>query len=395
MAIRRLFRVLPIRLLRFIESESQQARFEIIGVGTSLPVEFMYRPPNQKTRDLRAESKFIEEWNLNPAFFEGFKIKKSVKGTSDSFQLELTNPLGPDDSSPRIEALQMEGHIRFGNSFMALQHAMQVAKALNVDRIICKHPDFKSDAEFYLDGVLVTGKNDDSLSRLRGRFFITELLKPFFEGRDYRNWWDSSYRSSAELLEAYGVHVDQPPLGDDEIVIHIRAGDIFEVKFPDPKYAQPPLCYYQEIINSKDWRKVWLVYENKSNPVIPALEEWLEKKGIPFEVSSTDVSTDINLCMKAQHLVFSQGNFLYPVACASKNLRSIYRFRYYPAYMKRPGWFVNSDPEMHLYIDRKGDYVNAVVGKWRNTKKQRKLMVKYPARNLNHEFIKPIKANDG
>lgn len=365
----------------------------MMGVGQSIPVEFIHRPPNQKTRDLRAESKFIEHWNLNPAFFDGFKIKKSIKGTSDSFQLELNHPLGPNDSSPKIDALQMEGHIRFGNSFIALQNAMQVAKAMNVSRIICNHPDFRSDAEFHLDGVLVTGKSDDSLSRLRGRFFITALLKPFFEVQNYRIWWESPYRSSKELFEAYGVYVDQPPLGDDEIVIHIRAGDIFEVKFPDPKYAQPPLSYYQKIIESKDWRKVWLVYENKSNPVIPALEEWLEKKGIPFEVFSNDVSTDINLCMRAQHLVFSYGTFLYPVACSSKNLRSIYAFRNYPKYMRRPGWFVNSDPDMHLYVDGKGDYMATVVSKWRNTKKQRKLMVKYPARHLNHELIKPINAD--
>ena len=61
MAIRRLLRILPIKFLRFIESESRQAINEMMGVGQSIPVEFIHRPPNQKTRDLRAESKFIEQ----------------------------------------------------------------------------------------------------------------------------------------------------------------------------------------------------------------------------------------------------------------------------------------------------------------------------------------------
>ena len=54
---------------------------------------------------------------------------------------------------------------------------------------------------------------------------------------------------------------------ENDVVIHIRSGDIFN-KCPHPVYIMPPLSYYVNILNEKNFNKIYLVAADKLNPFI-------------------------------------------------------------------------------------------------------------------------------
>lgn len=58
-----------------------------------------------------------------------------------------------------------------------------------------------------------------------------------------------------------------------DLYVYIRSGDIFI--FPEHHYSQAPLCFYQKILNTRlnyyKFRKIYLIAEDKNNPVIQKL----------------------------------------------------------------------------------------------------------------------------
>jgi len=58
----------------------------------------------------------------------------------------------------------------------------------------------------------------------------------------------------------------------DELYIYIRGGDIFnDLNKTNRNYVQPPLCFYKKILNEFIFRKVIIISEDTSNPVIQIL----------------------------------------------------------------------------------------------------------------------------
>ena len=57
---------------------------------------------------------------------------------------------------------------------------------------------------------------------------------------------------------------------NQDLYIHIRSDNIFK-KNPHSNYAQPPLCFYKNILNNFKFRNVYLISKNEKNPVINKL----------------------------------------------------------------------------------------------------------------------------
>lgn len=56
----------------------------------------------------------------------------------------------------------------------------------------------------------------------------------------------------------------------DYLYIHIRSGDIFKRK-PHILYTQPPLCFYQSILENYKFKKIYLISKDNKNPIIQKL----------------------------------------------------------------------------------------------------------------------------
>jgi hypothetical protein len=167
----------------------------------------------------------------------------------------------------------------------------------------------------------------------------------------------------------------------DQLLIHIRSGDIF-ANWINPEYVQPPLAFYKMVIErlvaSGEVRTVKLVYENKLNPVIDPLETYLSDREIQFSVQSGTIAEDVEALVNGRYLIFGLGTFGPGICRFSDHVKAVFFF----SQGADPGFHAISSVERAFeVVDSGGDYIKR--GEWRNTDEQRMMMVEYPAEKLS------------
>lgn len=120
-----------------------------------------------------------------------------------------------------------------------------------------------------------------------------------------------------------------PPqvIKSNQLVIHVRSGDIFE-GVVHPNMMQPPLQYYRHILTHENFTNVILVAQNLSNPVIsPLLKEF------PYiRLQCSSVEEDTRTVLSATHLVIGVGTFGHMLSLLSPSLESLYCFTNHNVY---------------------------------------------------------------
>lgn len=140
-------------------------------------------------------------------------------------------------------------------------------------------------------------------------------------------------------------------LPENELVIHIRSGDIFSSN-PHPSYVPPPLSYYVKHINKYDYEKIIIVCEDTKNPVVDKLLK-LYKNSV---YSKNSLEEDIKIILGATNIVYSIGTFIPSLMLLSENIKYIYGSA-----------FDNKEQQ---------DYYK-IMKPWRNTQKQREYILNY------------------
>ena len=108
---------------------------------------------------------------------------------------------------------------------------------------------------------------------------------------------------------------------EKDLYIHIRGGDIF-YNHPHYIYAQPPLCYYEKIIKSNDFKNIYIISEDKSSIIIQNL---LRKyKNIIHNINK--VEYDISLLCNAYNIVISISSFVLAAIKLNENLKEIWEY---------------------------------------------------------------------
>lgn len=197
----------------------------------------------------------------------------------------------------------------------------------------------------------------------------------------------SMSRVESETLRAAlrAARSPEPPRGDaeiaDRLVIHLRSGDVFWPN-PHPAYGQPPLGFYQLVLNYREWSEVVLVAEDETNPCFEEILDLCREKNTPTRITGRNFSDAILEVSRAQNVVFSAGTFC-PAICWLEPLnRTVFHFADSPTQS-----FELDGANFVLVKDKNGRYVSSVMdGNWANTPEQRKLMVEYPKSALTlHE----------
>lgn len=173
--------------------------------------------------------------------------------------------------------------------------------------------------------------------------------------------------------------------GDSEIVIHIRAGDVFGSRKPR-NYGQPPLAFYELILQSRKWSKVILVAESRTNPVVSGIENLCRRLGLTLVSQSKSLQQDLSTLLGAVNLVAGRGTFVPAVAGLSEYCQNLYFFEDKCAITPR-----TNRVKMRRVIDKSGFFRASVLsGNWENSEDQRKLMLSYPVCELAFEVGKGI-----
>jgi hypothetical protein len=182
--------------------------------------------------------------------------------------------------------------------------------------------------------------------------------------------WDMARRS---LAVTPASTTDQTP----HLTIHVRGGDAFGPRKPKA-YGQPPLAFYELILNANRWAGVTVVHQDLLNPVIPGIFALCETLGVDAVSQSGTIQEDLTVLLGATHLVAGRGTFAPAVAGLAKDCHEVFYFED-KCTMVPP----RSDVHFVRVVDRDKGFTSAVLSRnWQNTAEQRALMLDYPASSL-------------
>ena len=166
----------------------------------------------------------------------------------------------------------------------------------------------------------------------------------------------------------------------DELYIYIRSGDIF-IK-PHPPYVQPPFCYYKKILDNYEFKKIYLIAQNKNNPVINKL-----LKDFPYIIyNKQQLEVDISKLVHAYNLAGGGiSTFFSSILELNINLQILFIFS-----LKEKPLNISEKKNLIKFLYSRikiltmfstNDY-NKIMFPWNNTKYQRSFMNSYNCSNF-------------
>ena len=208
---------------------------------------------------------------------------------------------------------------RLGNNIIQVKNALYIALHYKLNLIIPKHWFFKK-TYFNLFDI------ESEIVDIPRIFFYRKKL----EDDGFKDCFREEYEDKIKkiLIENCSLTFENLPIsGDNDLLIHIRSGDIFRSVFSDV-YIPPPLSYYRKIIEENNYDNIYLISEDKANPCIEKLIKLYPK--IKFKLKS--LKEDINLVLYCKNIVMSIGTMIPSLVWFSKNCSTIY----IPSYIKKP-----------------------------------------------------------
>jgi hypothetical protein len=236
---------------------------------------------------------------------------------------------------------------RLGNNIIQLYNAIQLAVSKNYNIILPTHKYF---SKIYICLNKQIGINSKRISDPNNYFYS-------------RNIPDVDKNRVLQILRGCFTIKDVKALDAEDLVIHIRSGDIFD-KGPHPGYIMPPLSYYVDIIRTNTFKNIYLLAEDRKNPCINALLELYPT--IQFELQPLE--KDIRLILGAVNVVASYGTMINSLLLFSDNIKRVYR----PSYSLR---IVGQEHINYITIDL--DNYKEILSPWKNTREQREIMLVY------------------
>lgn len=151
----------------------------------------------------------------------------------------------------------------------------------------------------------------------------------------------------------------------NNLYIHIRSGDCFTIH-AHKMYVPPPFSYYTKIIESKEWNKIIVVYEDDNNPSVNLLKN-KEYNNISF--ISGSLENDLNILSQCENLVIGFGTFGLLIYFLSNNIKNLYIPDYVYNEMPKGDWGI------HLNIIELPNYIKC--GEWKLSNENIKKLINY------------------
>ncbi|EDZ92861.1 protein of unknown function DUF268 [Limnospira maxima CS-328] len=349
--------------------------------------------PDKKSAGLNLAYHSIEDLEQKFAQQNGIDLSL-MRGRYELLRFVEIDQLNVDNLVGDITALKVITYGRFGNNVIQLSHAYHIAKTIGASRIYLSNWWYIKQGESKTpSGITIMNTSEPDFSSeklvLEGTFYYYPdhlTLNPLSTTRPrlyLNNMMASIYLNMMDLMEFVNLKLSGEPLGDKDLVIHIRSGDIFRPHNPHPVYGQPPLSFYQKIITLQPWNSISLVFENKSNPIIEPLIDFAKAYCLQVRVISGSLREDIEYLLKAKTLVVSMGTFAPAVTTISMNIKTVYYFE------NSFNTWGNPNILCVRVIDKKGTYKFEILNRnWQNTNEQRQLMLSYPLSSLDFDIDK-------
>ena len=160
----------------------------------------------------------------------------------------------------------------------------------------------------------------------------------------------------------------------EDLFIHIRSGDIFF--YAHKPYAQPPFCFYLAILNNYKFNNIYLIAQDKNNPIIDKILN--QYTNVIYKKNS--IKEDISYLINAYNIVASISSFLISIIQLNYNLETLFDYNIYKMSEKILAYHYDLYQFPHNnfinYRMEPSTYYNKTMFIWKNSKKQKKLMIK-------------------
>jgi len=300
--------------------------------------------------------------------------------------------LGSFFSRPsRVSAIVVrEPFGRMGNQTIQLVHAVAYAMRWSIDKALLPGNTILTDTTTLSNGLSVSPQVSDVKSVTASRamnltlspgaprehlvmntYFSRELDTPF---------------SDTEYAEAFDSIANVAPLAptaralpERHLVIHLRGGDAFG-PHPHMDYAQPPLAFYDLVLEHQAWAQVTIVRADDSHPLEAELVEKIRARSISVKFQSASAEEDAEFLARARSLVSSRGSFVPAIVGRSRHTTALYLF----GDERR----LRGNLDVYRVTDHTGEFWETCCRRnWHDTPQQRELMRSYPASELllSHE----------
>lgn len=293
-----------------------------------------------------------------------------------------------DRNEGAVDSLRLLFHGRWGNYVLQLINMFHLATSDNIGMLYLYRTElFQFNDNDNIGGINVVGvEQPDPAGRtsLVGNYFDHTLFGTLSDGLNSNTRRDIAQRFVLPLL----VGLQQTPQVDpDDLVIHIRSGDIFEgvdgeggASFGGMIYTQPPLSFYQAVVQRFFKQKqgtVVIIAENALNPVIIPLVQYLDRNGYGVTLRlNQSLTTDLSWLLSARNLVLANGTIGVAVALLSRVIETAYFFRHDGTGLNLPvDEFLGDHLTKYFVVDKDFGYIP--TDGWGNTAQQRRDMVDF------------------
>ena len=191
-----------------------------------------------------------------------------------------------------------------------------------------------------------------------------------------------------EILNNLPIYKANP----DDLYINIRSGDIF-VNITHGSYSQPPLCFYQKIIQENKFKNIYLISNGKENPLVDILLNLYPniqyKHGTPIE--------DMAVLANVYNLVLPVSSFPYAIIRFNDNLKILFIYDIIIndvlVYWYAQDYYFKKTKFTIYKMKPSYKYKKIMKGKWEKSKIQLDLMIKEECINNSFEIIEGVGVN--
>ena len=275
-----------------------------------------------------------------------------------------------------INTLYIKSHLRFGNYFISLNNAIIFCEFLSCKRIIIEKNKFINNKIFYekfnltIDSKYSINYYDNNSMIIDGGFFY--YLNFTVLGKVNR-----FYLFRQEIIN----NLPKVKINIDDLYIYLRGGDIFmHLNNANGYYTQPPLCFYNMILNIFIFRKVIIISEDMSNPVISIL-----LKKYPYaKYNKNSIKLDISYLVNSYNIISATSSFLVSIIKLNQNLKFLWEYDFYTLLIRYKflHYSVYSFPFNYtIYKMNISEKYKKLMYPFTNSEKQRKIMIEEKCNN--------------
>ena len=239
---------------------------------------------------------------------------------------------------------------RLGNNIQQLSNIIHIA-------IAYKHNiKFNTDKHTFIDISVIT----EYFNKYNNSEIIIDNHTNFFNRNKLiipQHIYTQNHEERNKILKKAFLINDIDKLPENDLVVHIRSGDIFS-NCVHPNFVPPPLSYYIKEIEKCKYQKIHIISEDTLNPVVNKLLG-LYKNAVYHK---NTLEKDIRIILGATNILYSIGSFIPSLMMLSSNIKFIHK---------------------KFILHGENEEYSKIMYPWKNTIKQKDYILTYKINSTN------------